>query len=117
MDVAVAPDPNLPDFYFSPLKVFEYMAAGRAVAASRIGQLADLIQDGVNGVLCPAGDPSGLAEAVDRLCGDSGMRARLGQAARATVLRDHTWNGVVRRILALARREPAGESGRVEVQI
>ena len=117
MDVAVAPYPNLPDFYFSPLKVFEYMAAGLAVVASRIGQLAELIQDGANGVLCPAGDPGALAEAVDRLCRDPGMRARLGQAARATVLRDHTWDGVVRRILALARREPAGESGCVEVQI
>ncbi len=37
MDVAVAPYPNLPQFYFSPLKVYEYMAGGLPVVASRIG--------------------------------------------------------------------------------
>src|SRR5439155_81035 len=56
MDVAVAPYPDLPDFYFSPLKVYEYMAAGRAVVASDIGMLPQLIEDGVSGLLYPPGD-------------------------------------------------------------
>ena len=65
MDVAVAPYPMLPDFYFSPLKVFEYMAAGLPVVASRIGQLATLIEDGVNGLLCT---PDDVLDFVGREC-------------------------------------------------
>ena len=109
MDVATAPYPprpagaDAPPFYFSPLKVYEYMAAGRAVVASRIGQLAELIEDGVTGVLCPPGDAGALAAALDRLRGAPGLRARLGEAARAAVRRDHIWAAVVRRILGLAR--------------
>src|SRR5260370_22136858 len=64
MDVAAAPYPNLPQFYFSPLKVFEYMAGGLPVVASRIGQLGKLIEPGVNGLLVPPGDASALAPAL-----------------------------------------------------
>jgi glycosyltransferase involved in cell wall biosynthesis len=102
MDVAVAPYPKLADFYFSPLKVFEYMAAGRPVVASRIGQLAELIQDGVNGLLCPPGQPVGFALALDRLKRQPELCTRLGRAARADVLRQHTWQQVAQRILHLA---------------
>jgi glycosyltransferase involved in cell wall biosynthesis len=104
MDVAVAPYPQLPDFYFSPLKVYEYMAAGRTVVASRIGQLADLIQHDVNGLLVPPGDPAALAEALGQLRRRPAWRARLGEAARATVLRERTWDAVAGRILSLAGR-------------
>ncbi len=107
MDVAVAPYPKLLHFYFSPLKVFEYMATGRPVVASRIGQLARLIEDEVTGLLCPAGDPAALAAALDRLRREPELRARLGQAARASVLRDHTWHMIAQRILHLAGLEPA----------
>lgn len=103
MDVGVASYFMQPHFYFSPLKVYEYMAAGLPVVASRIGQLASLFEDGVNGLLCPAGDPLALAATLERLRRAPRLRARLGQAARATVLRDHTWEAVARRILDLAR--------------
>ena len=116
MDVAVAPYPNLPHFYFSPLKVYEYMAAGLPVVASRIGQLAELIQDGISGLFCLPGDPVTLAEALDRLRWEPELRTRLGQVARATVLQDHTWDAVVRRILQLAGVESVYHSARVEVR-
>src|SRR5262249_30727055 len=102
MDVGVAPYPFVPGFYFSPLKVYEYMAAGLPVVASRIGQLADLIENEANGLLCPPGDALALAGALDRLHRDSAWRERLGQEARATVLEEFTWDKVVRRILGLA---------------
>jgi glycosyltransferase involved in cell wall biosynthesis len=102
MDAAVSPYQGGAPFYFSPLKVYEYMAAGLPVVASKVGQLDGLIQDGVTGLLCPPGDPSALAAALDRLRCDPALRARLGQAARETVLRDHTWDAVARRILELA---------------
>jgi glycosyltransferase involved in cell wall biosynthesis len=117
MDVAVAPCPHGASFYFSPLKVYEYMAAGRPVIASRIGQLANLIEDGVNGLLCPAGDPIALAAALNRLRRDPALRARLGRAARAAVLKNHTWDIVARRILDLASLNPASRFCRAEVTL
>jgi glycosyltransferase involved in cell wall biosynthesis len=102
MDVAVAPYPDLEGFYFSPLKVLEYMAAGIPVVASRIGQLASLIQDDVNGLLCPPADVDTLAARLERLRTDLDLRAKMGAAARATVLHHHTWDAVVDRVLELA---------------
>jgi glycosyltransferase involved in cell wall biosynthesis len=107
MDVAVAPYPPLREFYFSPLKVYEYLAAGLPVVASRIGQLEKLIRHGVNVLLCAPGDAEALAGELRRLQGDPGRRARLGRDARATVLREHTWEAVVRRAVGLAGLEPA----------
>jgi len=115
MDAAVAPYPNESDFYFSPLKVYEYMAAGLPVAASRVGQLAQLIEDNVNGLLCPPGNPIALAAALDRLRREPELRVRLGQAARATVLQNHTWEAIARRILHLAGLEPASHSRQMKV--
>jgi glycosyltransferase involved in cell wall biosynthesis len=87
--------------------VYEYMAAGLPVVASKIGQLDGLIVHDVNGLLCSLGDPHDLAAALGKLAGDPALRARLGGAARETVLRDHTWDAVARRILDLAGTEPA----------
>lgn len=111
MDVAVAPYPDLQPFYFSPLKLYEYMAAGRAVVASRVGQIADVIQDGESGLLVAPGDPRALAGALARLHADADLRARLGRAARERTLRHHTWDAVAERILALARETASLEGG------
>jgi glycosyltransferase involved in cell wall biosynthesis len=108
MDAAVAPYPMLPDFYFSPLKVLEYMAAGLPVVASRIGQIEQLIRHEESGLLCPPGDAAALAQELMRLRQDPELRGRLGENARAQVLRDHTWDMVVRRILTLVEQETLG---------
>lgn len=113
MDVAVAPYRQQDDFYFSPLKVYEYMAAGVPVVASRIGQIARLIRDGEHGLLCPPGDPVALARALERVHQEPALAAELGANAREAVLRGHTWDAVVRRILDLAR--PAPPSTRMPV--
>jgi glycosyltransferase involved in cell wall biosynthesis len=102
MDVAAAPYPKLATFYFSPLKVYEYMAAGRPVVASRLGQLAEMIRHEVDGLLCAPGDAAALAADLERLWREPALRHRLGQAARAKALREHTWEAVARRILGLA---------------
>lgn len=117
MDVAVAPYPNESDFYFSPLKVYEYMAAGLPVVASRVGQLVRLIEHEQNGLLCPPGDPVALASALDRLRREPGLRVRLGRAARATVLKDHTWDIVARRILDLAHLKPSADLHYAEARL
>jgi len=106
MDVAIAPYADTTHCYFSPLKVFEYMATTVPTIASQVGQPASLIEDGVNGILVPPGDATALATALERLRNDPDLRARLGRAGRATVIRDHTWDVVVGRIFELARSAP-----------
>ena len=115
MDVAVAPYPHLPRFYFSPLKIFEYMAAGLPVVASRIGQIVRIIQHDVNGLLVPAGYSLALAAAVQQLRSDPEKRMALGQEARKTVLRNHTWDQVVSRVLEVARKATGASLERLAV--
>ena len=103
MDAAVAPYPEPERFYFSPLKVYEYLAAGRAIVASGVGQLKTVIQPEVNGLLCPPGDAMALADALERLQREPQLRARLGRDARASVLRSHTWEQVAARVLHVGR--------------
>ena len=90
MDVATAPYPQTAGFYFSPLKLFEYLAVGRPIVASAIGQVARLIDDEHNGLLARPGDPTDLAEKVLRLHADALLADRLGQNA-ARDAKTHTW--------------------------
>lgn len=103
MSVAVAPYPASEDFYFSPLKVVEYMAAGLPIVASCIGQVKDIIDDGVTGILCLPGEPTALAQALERLWRSPQQRQQLGLAARDFVLKHHTWDRVAAQILAIAQ--------------
>jgi glycosyltransferase involved in cell wall biosynthesis len=103
-DVAVAPYDDPAQDYFSPLKVFEYLAAGLPVVASDVGQLRGLLDaDGEPaGLLVPPGDPAALREALCRLAGDPALRHRLGNRARRLAVARHRWDRVVDRVLDLA---------------
>lgn len=102
MDVTVAPYPPLEGFYFSPLKIFEYMAAGKAIVASAVGQVADILADGETALLCPPGDVRSLTGALGRLYDDPKLRQRLGRKARIIARQRHTWDQVARKILDAA---------------
>lgn len=102
MDVGVAPYPARRS-YVSPLKVFEYMAAGLPVVASGVDQLAGLLSDGDTGLLFEPGDAGALADALGLLADEPERRASLGRAGRAAVLAHHTWDAVAGRILEVAR--------------
>ncbi len=115
MDVAVATYPQQFNFYFSPLKIFEYMAAGLPVVASCVGQIAELIVDKKNGLLYPPDDLVALTGALDRLRCEPVFRTRLGRAASETVIRDHTWEGVARQILHLAGLKQFQKPHKMEV--
>jgi glycosyltransferase involved in cell wall biosynthesis len=117
MDVAVAPYPDQSQFYFSPLKVYEYMAAGVPVVASRIGQLEELIQNEVNGILCPPGDGVALAAALGQLRWQPQLRVRLGQAGRTTVLENYTWDAIAQRLLNLCSMNTVFDPRCVEAKI
>ena len=91
IDVVTAPYPPASRFYFSPLKVFEYMAAGRPIVASAIGQVADILAHQHTALLTAPGDVAGLASSLERLRDDVALAARLGANAREEARRLHDW--------------------------
>lgn len=104
MDVGVAPYPPSQDFYFSPLKIYEYLAAGLAVVASDVGTIPDLLLADTTpiGVVYPAGSVTALASTLAGLRHDPGRRADLGRRGRFAVVTSHDWTQVVDRILHLS---------------
>ncbi len=102
MDVVVAPYPASEEFYFSPLKLFEYMASGKPVVASRIGQICDVIEDGQSGWLVEPGDTEELADAIVRLIKDPVSRQTLGSLARRLAV-GRSWLANAQRVLDLDR--------------
>jgi glycosyltransferase involved in cell wall biosynthesis len=96
--------PHLPfedgtEFFGSPTKLFEYMAAGRAIVASRLGPIGRLIEDGETGVLFPPGDGEAFDRAVAELARDPAARGRLGRKARERAEANYTWTANARRAL------------------
>lgn len=91
IDVLTAPYPDMDHFYFSPLKVFEYMAAGKPIVASRIGQISELLRSEETALLVPPGDVPGMVGAISRILGDAQLARRLGDNARAVARERHGW--------------------------
>ncbi|MFD5208688.1 glycosyltransferase family 4 protein [Streptomyces anulatus] len=84
----------------SPMKLFEYMAHGRAIIASDLTVLREILQDGVNCLLCPPDDPNSWADAVTHLVADAVLARSLGDAARQQFLQRHTWRHRANLVLA-----------------
>ncbi|MGD9754217.1 MAG: glycosyltransferase family 4 protein [Acidimicrobiia bacterium] len=94
-DVALAPYPALDGFAFSPLKLFEYLAAGVPVVASRIGQVSTVLKgdhEGPYGTLVTPGDAVGLAAAIDRVLAEPAPARAMAERARRHALHAHGWD-------------------------
>lgn len=111
MDAGAAPYAALENFYFSPLKIFEYMAAGLPVVTSRIGQPARVIEDELSGLLYTPGDPEELSECLLRLKRDLDLRRRLGLQARRIAVEKHSWDERIGRILRISRIDALSRAG------
>lgn len=102
LDVCAIPLPWTTHFayYTSPMKLFEYMASGRAIIASDLPSIAEVVKDSETALLVPPGDASALAAAIQRLRDDSTLRQRLAEAAYAEVMAHYTWAARAKAILA-----------------
>jgi glycosyltransferase involved in cell wall biosynthesis len=105
-DVLVSPHGRQADggeFFGSPTKLFEYMATGRAIVASAVGQIADVLRDGETALLVPPDEPAALGAAIVRLIDDATLRSRLGEQAREVAVARHTWRQNAERLLGSLR--------------
>lgn len=85
--------------YASPLKLFEYMAAGCAIVAPDQPNIREILTHGRTALLFDPDEPGALWRAVARLADDAELREQLGRAARAEIeARDLTWDGNARRV-------------------
>ncbi len=94
-DILVSPHVPLTggaEFFGSPTKLFEYMAMGKGIVASRLGQIGEVLKDGETALLVSPADERALANAILRLAESPTLREQLGQAARRTAVEKHTWS-------------------------
>jgi glycosyltransferase involved in cell wall biosynthesis len=89
--------------YASPLKLFEYMACGRAIVAPDQPNIREILTNEENALLFDPDKPASLWQAIRRLAADPELRERLGYAAREILdARDYTWEGNATRVIQLA---------------
>lgn len=106
-DAAVAPYAADCDCYFSPLKLFEYMAAGLPIVAADSGQMSEVIVHERNGLLYPPGNLDELKDRLELLRQDPAGAERLGDTARQEAVREHTWRRRLDNMLDAAGLSPA----------
>ena len=84
--------------FTSPLKVFEYMAAGKPIVATEIPSVLEILEPGRNSVIVPPDDPGMFFDAISSLIGDPDLRARISKNALSDV-REYTWKKRAEKIL------------------
>ena len=101
-DVLVSPHVPLEagaEFFGSPTKLFEYMAMGKGIVASRLGQIGEVLVDEETALLLEPANVRELSEAIVRLSNSRELRERLGKAARRAAIERHTWKQNAQRVI------------------
>ena len=101
-DILVSPHIPLADgsdFFGSPTKIFEYMAMGKGIVASRLGQIGEVLDNNETALLVEPGNVPELARAIVRLAESRDLRERLGARAREVAVQHHTWTRNAERVL------------------
>jgi glycosyltransferase involved in cell wall biosynthesis len=106
-DVCAMPFPWTTHFayYASPIKLFEYMASRRALVASDLPSIAEVVADGESALLVAPSDVDALAAAIRQLKDDPALRDRLAENAYALVMETYTWEARATAILAVMSKE------------
>ena len=105
-DIAVAPyrkTDGMKVFYFSPIKIFEYMACAKPVVASDVEVVKDIINENRCGLLAKQGDAEDFAEKIKMLLEDEALRKRFGDNGRKAAIGKYTWERVAEEIYDCAR--------------
>jgi glycosyltransferase involved in cell wall biosynthesis len=89
--------------WMSPLKIFEYMSHGKAILASDLPVLREILTAGKHAILCTADDALSWQHALLLLRDDAGLRSNLGANAKAHFLKSYTWTSRVNTILSAVR--------------
>lgn len=113
-DILTSPHVPMPDgsrFFGSPTKLFEYMASGKAIIASGLDQIAEVLEHQQTAWLVPPGDAAELARAVALLADDEVLRQKLGANAQEVACRDHTWAGNAARVMSAVGLNGASDGG------
>lgn len=104
-DLAVAPydpagfaDMEAHGFYFSPIKIFEYMACGKPVVASDVEIVRDIIRESRCGLLADPGDARDFADKLRILLRDDTLRKQFSENGRNTVIKKYSWEKVTGKI-------------------
>jgi glycosyltransferase involved in cell wall biosynthesis len=101
-DVGAVPNRSAPAIsarYTSPLKVFEAFAAGLPLVASDLPSMRELLEHERDALLVAPDDPQALADGIERLLADDGLRAAMSRRLRGRA-EACTWDARARRILA-----------------
>jgi len=101
-DILVSPHVPLDagaEFFGSPTKLFEYMAMGKGIVASRLGQIGEVLEQEKTALLVEPGDVEQLKDAILRLSSSKELRENLGAAARRTAVERHTWKHNAQRVI------------------
>jgi glycosyltransferase involved in cell wall biosynthesis len=107
-DVALQPD-VVP--YASPLKLFEYLALGRAIVAPDSENIREVLSHEHNALLFDPQDTAAFARTIERLCSDAELRTRIGENARRTIYeRGYTWDNNAREVISLFEQVGVGAS-------
>ncbi|MBI5506020.1 MAG: glycosyltransferase family 4 protein [Deltaproteobacteria bacterium] len=117
MDVALAPYPRDAPTYFSPIKIFEYMAAGVPIVASRAGQIAELLSHRRTAMLHRPGAIGEIAASIDELRRRPALADKLARQARQALVRGYTWKRNATRVLTMigeVRREQARAAAKTQ---
>jgi len=101
-DVLVSPHVPLDagaEFFGSPTKLFEYMAMGKAIVASRLGQIGEVLDHEQTALLVEPGSVEELKDAIARLSSSKELRESLGDGARRAAVERHTWKHNAQRVV------------------
>lgn len=99
VDIALQPEVTA---YSSPLKLFDYMAAGKAIVAPKRANIIEILRHGETGLLFEPDCPRAMGEALRRLTCDPSLRYRLGEAAKRELYEGgYTWDSNAKRVVRL----------------